>query len=428
VLLGHAFAAVDPFSSDATSANLWSALAAAGAVALTARYVLVVSRSRVAAALAALLLALGPMFWFQATVATVYPFLAFAVALLLNAGDAWLRHQTPTRLALLAGSIGLVGLAHTAGAMFALGGVALIASRGRRALRGPRDALALAAVAIPLLAVVYIPLRSGYGGFPNRAGESVWGMVFGTSGTFSGESPLSASRAGFASHVRSLVVLVLASLSPAALALIPAGVRALWRERPYLLCCLAPAAIDSAIVLTMRGGYPYWHVPLLVAGAVACGAGVEPVRRALAGTRWRVPLAGALAAALLVVPVSGALFLANSGREASDWSRETLAALPPGARIVAPWTAYAPLRATQSLDGLRRDVIVELTPTGAPADLATLRGGYAVAISGDAPQLPGAEPVGPVAGASFKGLSGLVAGPFKIGFEATSARTYRLPG
>jgi hypothetical protein len=424
VLLGHAFTLLEPFGSPATQANLWSALCAAAAVALTARYVLVVTRSVAAAMVAALLLALGPVFWFQATVASTYPLLVLAIALLLNAADAWIRRPTPARLALVAGSIGLVVLSHWLGLAVAVGGVALVASRGRAAIRGRRDALALCAVLVPFATLVYIPLRSGYAGFPNRGGVGLADMLFGSTGTFGGDRPLSASRHGLAAHAWSLVVLLLASLSPAALALVPAGLRALARERPYLLCCLVPAAVDSVLVVTLKGGFAYWHTPLLLAGAVACGAGVEPLRRALRGRR--VPAAAA-AAALVVVPVCGGLFLANANRDASDWSRATLAALPTGARVVAPWTAYAPLRAEQQLTGTRRDVRLSLPRGRIAPDLATLRGAYAVSVAHDPPRAPGAMPFGPVAGANYKGLSGLRAGPFEIGDPSTQARTFRLP-
>lgn len=424
VLLGHAFALVDPFSSRATSANLFSAVTAALAVGLAARYVLVVSGSVACAVLAALLLALGPLFWFQATVASVYPLLAFAAALLLNAGHAWWERPSAGRLALVAFAIGLVALAHTGGLTFALGGAVFVASRGRRAVRGWRDALALLAVVIPFLTLVYIPLRSGYSGFPNRGGISVFDMVFGGTGTFSGDTPLTANRYGFFAHARSLVVLLLASLSPAALVLVPLGLRRLVRDRAYLLCCLGPAVAASAVVVTMRSGYAYWHLPLLLAGAIACGVGLPA---ALAWVRGRALAAAALALALLVVPVCGVAFLATAHRDASGWARSTLQALPPRARVVAPWIAYAPLRAEQTIDGVRRDVRVELTSTGVPVDVRTLHGDFAVAVSRTAPAVPGGLRVGPESGANFKGLSGLRAGPFEIGFESTAVRTYRLP-
>ena len=427
VLLGHLFSLAEPFGSYAVRANLWSAVTAALAIALIARYVLVVSSSTVGAVVAALLLGLGPVFWYQATVASVYTFLACAVALLLNAADAWVRRPSPLRLALLSASIGLVAMAHAVGLAFALGGVLLIALKARGAIRRPREVLALAAVAIPAAAIAYIPLRSGYGGFPDAYPHAaLLDRVTGHASTFTGERPFDGNRHAVATQAWSVVLLVFVSLSPAALALVPAGLRALLRERPYVLCCLAPAVLDSVLVVTMQRGFLYWHIPLLLAGAVACGAGVEPVRRALRGSRGRVVLRGALAAALLVPPVAGALFLAHSHRDASGWSRATLAALPHGARLVTPWIAYAPLRAEQALGGVRPDVRLVVTASGATESLAAMHGGYAVTVS--AVRLPsaGAVAVGPVAGASFKGLSGLRAGPFKIGYDATTARTYKL--
>jgi hypothetical protein len=421
VLLGHVFSAVVPFGSDATRANLWSAAAGALAVGLTARYVLVVSRSVAAAAVAAGLLALGPIFFYNATVASVYAFLAFAVALLLNAADAWLRRPSGWRLALLAFAIGLVGIVHAAGAAFAVGGLVLVAVE-RRSVGGVRGALPLAAILVPLAAVPLLSRVAATSGFPQAHVESsFWDLVAHTARDLGGSL---GNKHGIVSHASRLVVALFASLSPAALVLVPAGVRRLWRERPYAFCCLVPAIVSTAIAVVQRGGYAYWFVPLVLAGAIACGAGLDPVLAALRGSLRRL----ALAVALLVTPVLGVLFMLHSNREASDWSKATLTALPPGARLIAPWLAYTPLRAQQVLGHVRPDVRLELTPAGTPVNIATLRGDYAVAISGAPPAVPGAQPVGPVAGASFKGLSGLEAGPFKIGFDPVDARTYRLPG
>ena len=427
ILLGHLFTLVEPFGSPATKANLWSAVAAAAAVALVARYVLVVTRSTAAAVLAGALLALGPLFWFQATIASVYPSLAFAVALLLNAADGWQRRPTPGRLALLAFAIGLVGLSHTVGVLIAVGGIAFVVLN-RRLVRGGRDVAALAAVLVPLATLIYLPLRKDFRGFPNRGGASFWDMLFGSTGTLAGDTPLTTSAYGALSHSWSLVVLLLASLSPAALVLVPAGLRVLWRERPYLVCCLVPAAVDSVLVVSVKGGYAYFHVPLVVAGAVACGAGFEPVRRAVRASTGRVALTVLLGAALLVTPVLGALFLANSARDASDWSRTTLTELPPRARLFAPWTAWAALRAEQTLEGTRPDVGVFLTRTGLAPRVQYLHDAYAViVVRGRPPDVPRGVAFGPVDGSNFKGLSGLRAGPFKIGFGKTQVRTYYLP-
>ena len=414
VWLGRAFTEVVPFGSGPTRVNLWSAFAGALAVALTARYVLVVSGSALGALVAALLLAAGPIVIYNATVASVYTFLALAVALLLNAADAWWRRPSAARLALLAFAIGLGGLAHAAGAAFAAGGLLLIALRRPR----PREALPLAAILIPLAAVPLLARAGGSTSYPQSHVESsLWDVV---SRSASGLADSLANKHGVVVHAWWLVLVLLASLSPAALVLAPAGVRRLRHERPYVACCLAPAAVASAVAVLQRGGYAYWHVPLVLAGAVACGAGVDAVRRRA--------VRAALGVALLVSPVLGALYLAHSHREASEWSAATLRALPRDARLVTPWIAYTPLRARQVLDGMRPDVRLELTATGAPVDIGELGGsGYAVAVAvAVTGRPPAARPAGPAAGANFKGLSGLEAGPFEIGFDPVSARAYRL--
>jgi hypothetical protein len=410
VWAGHLFTLVVPFGSDPTRVNLWSAFVGAIAVGLTARYVLVVSRSRAGAVVAALLLAAGPIFIYNATVASVYTFLGLAVALLLNAADAWWRRPSPARLALLGFAIGLVGLAHAAGAAFAVGGLVLVALRRPRL----RDALPLAAVLIPLAAV---PLLSRAGNSTGYAASQVESSLWDVPSRVATNLVESLANAhGMAVHSWWLLLTLLVSLSPAALVLVPAGLRRLAGERPYVVCCLVPALVSSAIAVFQRGGYAYWHVPIILAGAVACGVGVPAIR----GTAARA----ALAVALLVCPVSGALYLANSHREASGWSAATLRALPPGAHLVAPWLAYTPLRARQVLDRVRPDVTVTLTATGAPKDLATLgTSGYAVAVAHDPPR---GRPAGPPGAANFKGLSGLGVGPFDIGFDPITARAYRL--
>jgi hypothetical protein len=377
----------------------------AAAVGLTARYVLVVGGGALGAGVAALLLAVGPLAWYHATTASVYPFFLLALVLMLNAAHAWIDRRGAVRLALFAATIGLVLMSHKTGVAFALGALVLAALRARG-----RELLGLAAIALPLLTVAYIPLRDGFTGFPNLiGGASTWEWITGTAGGAPDAEAFGANAYALRVHSERLVVLVLASLSPAALLLVPLGVRALWRERAYLLCCLAPALATSAVVLTTEGAYPYWHLPLLLAGAIACGAGVPLVR-----SRALVALC---AVALLVPALVGASYIATAPREAEDWARATLEVLPPDARLVAPWTAYAPLRAVQELDEVRRDVRVEPAPVDVrPEDVAErVPGpGVGVVLSGDP---SGATP------ANFKGLSGLDAGPFRIGYEESYVRT-----
>jgi Protein of unknown function (DUF2723) len=394
LLLGHLFPG---------GANLWSAVCMAVAVGLAARYVLAVGGGPLGAGVAALLLTVGPLGWYHATTASVYPFFLLALTLLLNAADAWLRRRGAVRLALFAAAIGLVLVAHKTGVAFALGAGVLVALRARG-----RELLGLAAIVLPLVTIAYIPLRDGFDGFPNLIGDaSTWEWVTGTAGGAPDAEAFGANAYALRVHSGRLLVLLLASLSPAALVLVPLGVRTLWSERAYLLCCLAPAIAMSAVVLTTEGAYPYWHLPLLLAGAVACGAGVRQVRsRALVAV---------CALALLVPMVVGGSYIATAPRDAESWARTTLEEQRPGARVVAPWTAYAPLRAVQELDGVREDVRVEPAPVDVrPEDVAARVPGPGIGV-----MLSGEEGTP----ANFKGLSGLDAGPFRIGYEETYVRT-----
>jgi hypothetical protein len=278
---------------------------------------------------------------------------------------------------------------------------------------------------------VYIPLRADWTGFPNLIGPhgNLLRWLTGTAENITEANTLGANRYAVAVHSGRFVVLMIASLSPAALALVPAGLRTLWRDRVYMLCGLLPALLTSVIILTTPGAFAYRHVPLLMTGAIACGIGVEPVRRWL-GERRRPRLAAALLVlALLVAPASGIFYLQRSAREAHGWARATLAAVPQGGSLVAPWSAWAPLAAVQQLDGYRRDVQLVKAPEpwlGA-AKLAALHSTTAVGLFEHPEPVPGAVQVGPTAGLNIKGLSGLAVGPIRIGYPLIKARAYRMP-
>jgi hypothetical protein len=418
LLLGHMFGAIEPFGSAATRANLWSAACAALTVGLSARYVLTAGAGALGASVTALLVAVGPLFWYHATTASVYPFFVLVLALLLNAADAWLRRPDTLRLALFAAMIGLTLIAHKLGIAFAVAALTLVALRGRG-----RQLVGLAAIALPLTTIVYMPLRAGYTGFPNLIGDATtWEWVTGTAGGAPDVAPFAAATAhDVRVHSERFIVLLLASLSPAAVLLVPLGIRELWSGQAYMFCSLVPSVAVSIVVLTTPAAPAYFHLPLLVSGAIACGAGVRCLRR---------PALGALCALAMLVPVGvGVSYIAESARAAGPWSRETLRGLPRDARLVAPWTAYAPLRAVQELEGVRQDVRVEIAPPDPrPEDTVERAGdsGFSVAFSAHTLDVPGAMRVGPAARVNFKGLSGLDAGGFAIGSPETTARTYRL--
>lgn len=156
----------------ATALNAFSAATAAAAVALF--YLLVINWvegsmavRRAAALLAAAMLALNATFWSQALIAEVYALHALFLVAILHAlrplepvpqaGTA--RPWSPVALALLVG----LSLVHHAATLLLLPGIAaaLFIAR-RRVTRSPAAwLLALAALLLPLLLYLYVPLRSG---------------------------------------------------------------------------------------------------------------------------------------------------------------------------------------------------------------------------------------------------------------------------
>jgi hypothetical protein len=428
MLLGHVFTLVDPFGSPATSANTWSGICAAAAVVVASRYVLVRGGSVIGAGVTALLVTVAPVLWYQATVASAYPFFMLSIALLITAGDAWVRRPTSRRLALLAAAIGLVLVSHKMGVFFAAGGAALIALNHEKLDR--RSALPLLALLIPLATMAYIPLRKNWGGWPNLIGsdgihgrKTLYHWITGTAENVSEANTLGANKYAARIHSERFVVMMLASLSPAAIVLVPAGLRSVWRGRDhsFLLCGVLPSIVASLVVLSTPGAFAYRHVGILLVGAIACGIGVDRLR-------GRALPAAAVGLLLLVPVASGVYYLQRSHRPAQTWARATLAAVPRHGTILAFWSASSPLRGVQALDDYRTDVqVVDAGPRPwESGEWARHPRALAVGVVEHRTQrVPGAVQVVPSAGLNVKGLSGLSIGPFRVGYPLAWARTFR---
>src|SRR5207245_2215818 len=106
-------------------------------------------------------------------------------------------------------------------------------------------------------------------------------------------------------------------------------------------------------------------------------------------------------------------------------------ALPRGAHVSAPWSAYAPLRAMQELDHRRRDVTITLAhhwPTS-KADIrrASRSDGYLVAMDAGATPIPSgvqARQLGPAGLVQRKGMTGLSFLGHRLGDIPYRARAY----
>lgn len=435
MLLGHVFTLIEPIGSDATRANAWSAVCAALAIALGARLVLVRGGSLLGAAIAALLVTVAPVLWFQATVASAYPFLMLSIVLLITAGDAWLRRPDRLRLAYFAAAIGLVLMAHKTGVFFAAGAVAVMVLHRQNLSR--RSLLPMLAILIPLATMLYIPLRENWHGWPNLIGNNgieghrnLFRWITGTAENITEADTLGANKYAVRVHSERFVIMMIASLSPAALVLVPAGLRRLWRDHSYMLCGLLPSIVSSIVILTTPGAFAYRHVGVLMTGAIACGIGLGPVLEWLRERRVLPVAAVAGLLLLLVAPASGIYYLQRSHREAQDWARATLASLPHGAHILTPWSALAPLRAVQQLDGYRRDVIM-VEATGEPwktDEWTRYPNAYAAGVTESRKPIPGTVQLVPTTGLNLKGLSGLAIGPIQVGYPFIWARTLKRTG
>lgn len=431
VLGGWILTHIVPFGSGAFKASLWSALAGACAIGGVAYYVHRRTNSLFGALLGAGTLATGGLFWNQATQPSVYPLFVLSIILLLIAAERWYERPEPTGLAFLAAATGLVAVSHRSGLVFLPFAAGLVAGRARRELIMPANLAATGAFLVPWLTALYIPARSHAAGFPNQlqAGHTTWWHLV-TGPGLPYDQPFKAGLHTVFTNAFNAVLLIPAELSLAAVLLVPLGIWSLRRDRPFIVTGLAPALAVSAIVATTNGSYAFWHLPLLAICAVAAGCGV-PALRLGARRTLRPPGLALIAAAALTGTIAGIVFMANHGADASSWARAVLGALPPGAHVTAPWSAYAPLRAMQELDHRRPDVTVALAhhwPTG-PGDLkrAARAGDYIVAMnSGPAPRPAGLrlQPVGPAGRVQRKGMTGLSFLGHRLGDVQYRARAF----
>jgi len=159
VLLGWLWTKLPLGPSVAWRMNLLSAVSASLAVVVVYRLVYERVRRRVPALVAALSLALGPVFWEQATMADKYAFNALLVALVLYLALRWGETRSPSTLYLLVFTYGLSLTHHRTMVLFAptlLGYVwwhekgALWRDQGRLLRLG-------ACFALPLLFYLYLP-------------------------------------------------------------------------------------------------------------------------------------------------------------------------------------------------------------------------------------------------------------------------------
>ena len=430
LLTGKAFTALVPLVPDVTATNLFSGAAAAVCVGLVAWVAASRTGSALAGVVAAAVLATGSLFWTHAVVASVYPLYLCTVAGFWAALTAWERRPSARLLALAGACAGALVVSHRTGIVFAAAAFLHLVLRRRERLRPSHLLWAVAAAGVPMLSLVYLPLRTGRVAFPDEladGGATVLQWVTGTAPAADAET-LSVTGRELARNALEVGLLGLDQLSVATLLLVPLGLWAVRRDEVLLQCAVAPAVLISAVAVTTTGNYAYWHLPLLLVGALVTGCGAGRLAALLRGAAAPTQAGAALVtcAALVTSGVSGVAYVRSEPLDASAWARQTLTQVPPDAELESGWTGYTALRATQTLTGLRPDVQVtqgaywveppDLDPRRAPLVAAVsqgrLRSDCSVTV----------RPLAPATPTNFKGLSNLRFAGVPLGYDAAVAQ------
>lgn len=384
-LLGYLFTRL-PWPEPAYAVNLFSALAAAAAVAFLYLAAHELSGQRWAALLTAAQFAIIPIWWSQATVAEVY-----ALQGLLQAATLWLALRWSHgrgKLWPLGGALGL-GLAHHRMTVLLLPALVLWGA-SRPGQREGRAWLAAAGAALaPLLLYAYLPLRgrfvSSLDGAYRNDWSGFWRWVTARDyGIFFADNPLAIARGP-----RDYYELIAGQVSPWALALALLGVIALLfrraeddrRQRRWDGLCLAAAlAATYGFALAYRvGDSEVFFIPAFLCTSLALAAGLAALPaicrmagRALLGERqgWSPRACTRFPPFLLMLAGFALLTMATIARFPSldrsqrwevhdlgvDWLSQPL---PQGSVLIGILGETTLARYFQFAHGLRRDLQLE---------------------------------------------------------------------
>lgn len=376
-LLGWLVTKLVPVGDAAWRANAFSALAAAGALALfypTARRL---GSSAVPAVTAALLLAVAPVWWSQATIAEVYALQGLLTLFILMALLAWDEARGPNRdrrLILVGLAFGL-GLAHHRLTLLLAPAALVFLLWGEPGLlRRPRAWVwPLLALTAPLLSYALLPLRAHVGsldGSYDRIG--FWGWILGGGySAFLRENPFGLSRSW-----ADLIGLVVAPYGLAGVVIALAG-WPLWRLQPRRFVALALVVVTN---LVFAYGYrvadiEVFLLPAILVLALFIAVGLTPLWDAvfLYLASWsrvrKVPVAvvGPPLAALLLLlwpfllawerlPAQDRSYLPARAWGVHDYGRDMLEQMAPEGRVVGLLGEMTLLRYFQRTQGLRPDV------------------------------------------------------------------------
>ena len=365
-LLGWLLTVVVPFGDAAFRVNLFSALAAGGAVVLLYAVARRLGGALIPAFVAALLLAVSPVWWSQATIAEVYALqglLTLLVVYTLLRWDAAPKGGERDKWLTLAGlSIGL-GLAHHRLTLLLIpAAVVFVFWSDPDLIRHPRRWLKpiLAALA-PLLLYAILPLRASVGSLDGSYAEiGFWGWVLGGGySTFLRENPFGIERSIF--DLLGLLVEQYGWLGIIAAAIgLP-----IWRKRPRQFVLLLLIALTNLLFANwyLVADIEVFLIPSFIIWALFIAIGLTWLWQRIPNTQY--PISIFLALVFLFWPAYLAFQrLPDQDRSAPparawgvrDYGRDMLDNVAPDGTVVGILGEMTLLRYFQQTEGVRPDV------------------------------------------------------------------------
>jgi len=365
-LLGWLVTVVVPFGDAAFRVNLFSALAASGAVVLLYAVARRLSSALIPAFMAALLLAVSPVWWSQATIAEVYALQGLLTLLVVYTLLRWdaapAGGERDKWLALAGLSIGL-GLAHHRLTLLLMpAALVFVFWTEPDLIRHPRQWLKpiLAALA-PLLLYAILPLRASIGSLDGSYAEiGFWGWVLGGGySAFLRENPFGIERS-----ILDLLGLLVQQYGWLGIAVAAVGLP-IWRKRPRQFVFLMLIALTNLLFANwyLVADIEVFLIPLFIIWALFISTGLTWLWQRIPNTQY--PISILLALLFLLWPAYLALQrLPEQDRSAPparawgvhDYGRDMLASVVPDGTVIGILGEMTLLRYFQQTAGVRPDV------------------------------------------------------------------------
>lgn len=384
ILLGKLFISILPFGTAAYRLNLFSAFTSALClvfVNLAVRRMLTATgktgwATRLPGLLVAILLGVSTTFWSQATTANIRSLMALLTAVVVYALVGYRLAPTPNRMAFLAGALSLAVIHHLSIAFIAsVFGIAIFFLGDVRKF-GLKDwgKIVLAGL-IPLLVLVYLPIRGAAGAYLAPPGlTTVSGFLQHVLGLgFGGDFFYFAQWAALPDRLAILFNIFEFQFNDFAIGLLFLGlVLSFFKDWKLALAMTLAFGVHCFIAITYRAPQTVEYLlPAYVLLVVAAGIGLGWISdfkfQILDSISSAFRLAPEILAELLLLGVTVFIFARNLPAYvtlAQDVSTRTYAATllesaPPNALILSDWNFSTPMWYLQQVEGMRPDVEVE---------------------------------------------------------------------